>query len=152
MATKTKKDGQKKNLVGQLSDEVAERSRDIWLAGLGAFATVEEEGNKLFNTLVTRGKEREEKGKEQIDEVYKKLEERQKKVTSGVDDMLEKVEGRVEDVLTKFGVPKRKEVKELTDKVDALSERVSKLVEQMEKESDSKSKKSKSKSKSTKKS
>ena len=53
-----KQDKSKKNgsMVTQIQDDVVERSRDIWFAGLGAFATIEEEGSKFFNNLVEKGK------------------------------------------------------------------------------------------------
>ena len=45
------KDDQVKNL----SQTVRDSSRQIWLAGLGAFAKAQQEGTKLFDALVTRG-------------------------------------------------------------------------------------------------
>ncbi len=33
--------------------DVAELGRDLWMAGLGAVATVEEEGTKFYQTLTT---------------------------------------------------------------------------------------------------
>jgi len=38
-----------------LQEELTKRGRNVWLAGLGALATVESEGNKLFRWLVERG-------------------------------------------------------------------------------------------------
>lgn len=39
------------------SEDFRKYTKQIWLAGLGAFSRVEEEGNKLFETLVKVGEE-----------------------------------------------------------------------------------------------
>ncbi|HKJ31381.1 MAG TPA: phasin family protein [Balneolales bacterium] len=132
MATKSK--GKKdENLLIQFQDEVSSRSRDIWLAGLGAFATIEEEGSKFFNNLVDRGKKREKKSKEQLDEVYKKIEESQKDVSSRLEETMDMIEKKFEGVLDRMGVPTRNEVHDLMKKVDKLSDRVDTLSKNMEK-------------------
>ena len=55
--TSTKTQDKNKNPFEEMQKELADRGRDVWLAGLGALATVEEEGSKLFARLVERGKE-----------------------------------------------------------------------------------------------
>ena len=42
-------------------------TKQIWLAGLGAFSRAEEEGNKLFDSLVKVGEELESKSVEDVD-------------------------------------------------------------------------------------
>ena len=42
-------------------------AQQIWLAGLGAFALAEEEGGKLFRSLVHKGETLEQKGMEQVE-------------------------------------------------------------------------------------
>lgn len=133
MATKTK-EKKEQGMLTQFQDEVTGRSRDIWLAGLGAFATVEEEGSKFFNNLVERGKKREKKNKEQIDEVYKKIDKGQKEVTSRLEETMNMIEKKFEDALDRMGVPTRKEVQNLMTKVDKLSDRVDNLSKKMDKE------------------
>ena len=49
-----------------LQDELTEQGHKVWLAGLGALATVEEEGTKLFNRLVDRGQEFEEERRSRL--------------------------------------------------------------------------------------
>lgn len=130
---KIKKDG---SMIGQFQDDVIERSKDIWLAGLGAFATVEEEGSKLFNNLVEKGKEREDKGKKQLDKVYKEVEEGRKDIREEVSERVEKamktLEEKFEGVLDRMGIPTSKEVHDLIEKVDKLSDRVATLSKKME--------------------
>ena len=42
-------------LPREMADSVGTRGREVWLAGLGALATVEEEGTQLFTSLVKQG-------------------------------------------------------------------------------------------------
>ncbi len=101
---------------------------DIWLAGLCAVATVEEEGTNLFSTLVKRGQKLETEGKKRIVAVKEDVTTRQKAMT-------QTVEGTVYEPLLKamsrFGVPTRGEIKDLTAKVDALTHQVDLLVTKM---------------------
>ena len=46
-----------------LSKSVLESSRQIWLAGLGAFSRAQQEGRKVFDTLVKQGEVLESKTK-----------------------------------------------------------------------------------------
>ncbi len=130
---KTKKNG---SMVNQIQEDVVERSRDIWFAGLGAFATIEEEGTKFFNNLVEKGKEREEKGKKRLEGISKDIEDKRddlrKEWNSRMEDTLKMLEEKFEGVLDRMGIPTRKEVQELINKVDKLSDRVSTLSKKME--------------------
>ena len=47
--------------------DLSESVHRIWLAGLGALATAEEEGGKLFSTLVSKGKQYESTIKKPVD-------------------------------------------------------------------------------------
>jgi poly(hydroxyalkanoate) granule-associated protein len=133
MATKTRRD-QDFTLV-KLPQDLIERGRgmagkghDVWLAGLGAFAAVEEEGLSLFNDLVDRGRTVENSGRRRVVEVREELEEKGQKMTR-------EVEERVYDPFIKamrsFGVPTRGEIRELSGKVDALSRQVQQLLSRM---------------------
>lgn len=118
----------------QGQEKIMDRAREIWLAGLGVFSTMEEEGTKLFQNFVEKGKELEKRGE--------KLE---KKAREGVDSVSSYFAGKknelpsfakfVEDKLNmtfeKFGFASHQEVKELGDKVDKLSDRVAKLTKKL---------------------
>ena len=45
----------KKKTGAQLSSTVKDSAQQIWLAGLGAFSKAQEEGGKVFDTLVKEG-------------------------------------------------------------------------------------------------
>lgn len=147
--TKAAKDkAKKKEFFGllDLPDELADRGRDIWLAGLGALSMVEEEGVKLFNNLVEKGEAWEKESRKQLGVARKKLDEARGKVGTVVDDaaskgskitelddmILSTVEDTVEKVLQRLGVPTRAEVKDLAGKVENLAGEVSTLVEAIE--------------------
>ncbi len=138
---KTPKDeGTKKEFFGllEMPEELAERARDIWLAGLGALSMVEEEGTKLFNTLVEKGEAWEKEGRKQLGAAKEKLDEAREKVETAVGDAAAKtgkitdlddvifaaVEDTVEKVLQRLGVPTHAEVKDLAGKVEKLSKEV----------------------------
>ena len=57
-------------LPKDIAKEAAARGRDVWLAGLGALATVEQEGTTLFDRLVKQGETLVEKG-EKLDTHWK---------------------------------------------------------------------------------
>ncbi|MFQ5570988.1 MAG: phasin family protein [Rhodothermales bacterium] len=131
----------------ELPDDLGERGRDIWLAGLGALSTVEKEGTRLFHSLVEKGEVWEKEGRKKLGAAKKKFDAAKEKVgttvgevakkgkvPSGVDEKLfSTVEASVERALQRLGVPTRAEVKDLAGKVDALSGQVATLATVIEK-------------------
>lgn len=111
--------------------QMAGMGRDVWLAGLGAVATMEEEGSQLFTTLVKRGAKLEAEGRKKIDMVRGEVTERQKSLTHQVE---ENVYEPMLKAMSRFGVPTRGEIRELTAKVDALTKHVDMLVSKLAKE------------------
>ncbi len=109
------------------------RAKEIWLAGLGALSAVEEEGSKLFKSLVNRGTEFEKKSKDQINEMWEEVSDRFQDVEKRIGDSFEKAEDKMEknirSIVSGMGIPTRKEVKELSHKVDKLAERLEKMSE-----------------------
>lgn len=116
-----------------LQNELSERGREVWLAGLGALATVEEEGTKLFNRLIDRGQEFEAERRDEIENVTEKAREQRDEALSQIEEVGEETQSAltntVNSALERFGVPTRNEVDRLTDRVEALSQRVEELTE-----------------------
>jgi poly(hydroxyalkanoate) granule-associated protein len=118
-----------------LGKSIMESAQQIWLAGLGAFAKAQEEGTKLFDTLVREGVSLEQKTRKlalgKADEVRGAVESSVSQVkerTQETWDKLEKVfEVRVSRALGKLGVPGRKELDEIAERVEALSREIRKL-------------------------
>ena len=120
---------------GHLAKAVKESAQQIWLAGLGAFAKAQEEGQKVFNVLVKEGtsiqKRTMKMSEEKIDEVTSKVAQVAgdvQKQASGTWDKLETVfEQRVERAMARLGVPTQKEVSTLKKRVDELTVQVKRL-------------------------
>jgi poly(hydroxyalkanoate) granule-associated protein len=123
-----------------LPDEVTGRAREVWLAGLGALERLEEEGDKVFETLVQRGKRYEEARRDQIEDATESLREQQEAftedVTQRLDEATKSVEEAVSDTLSgaldQIGVPMRDEVRDLSRRVGQLSEKLEALSEMLE--------------------
>lgn len=119
-----------------LSQAVLNSSRQIWLAGLGAFAKAQAEGMKVFETLVKQGEVLETKTRRAAadtaasarDAATAKVKE-MKQGVGGTWDKLEQVfEDRVARALAKLGVHTQSDVERLAERVDALSEAVNELI------------------------
>jgi poly(hydroxyalkanoate) granule-associated protein len=114
--------------------EMVGRSRDVWLAGMGALSRAQEEGGAYFNTLVERGQKLENRGKAQVDAVRGELEERQHDLQQSVSEGIEGVSEPLLNALRRFGVPTRAEVRDLAASVDVLSKKVDSLLSRLERE------------------
>jgi poly(hydroxyalkanoate) granule-associated protein len=118
------------------SKGVLESSRQIWLAGLGAFSRAQAEGMKMFDALVRQGEAVEAKTRQAASHTaaaarsaaQAKAKEMQQ-MAGGTWDKLEKVfEDRVARALSKLGVHTQSDVDRLAERVDALSEAVNELI------------------------
>lgn len=107
-----------------LQDDLKESAHRIWLAGLGALAAAEQEGSKVFNRLVERGRDFESKGREEAKEQYDKA---RTKAESTWSDVSSKVDEAVAGALHRLGVPTRDEIRNLTQKVEELTAKVETL-------------------------
>jgi poly(hydroxyalkanoate) granule-associated protein len=116
-------------------DEVSGRAREVWLAGLGALERLEEEGDKVFETLVERGERYQDTRRDQIEEATENLRAQQEAliedVTQRLDDATASVDKAVSDTLRRIGVPTREEVRDLSRRVRELSEKLEALSEKM---------------------
>jgi poly(hydroxyalkanoate) granule-associated protein len=128
--------GEQAGEAKDISQAVLDSSRQIWLAGLGAFARAQAEGTKVFETLVKQGESLESKTRKAASDTAAmargaataKVKEVQKGV-GGTWDKLEQVfEDRVERALSKLGVYTQNDVERLTERVDVLAEAVNELV------------------------
>ena len=122
-------------LDSALAGTVKESAQQIWLAGLGAFAKTQEEGQKVFQALVKEGtgiqKRTVKMTEERMGDIggrFAKVAGQFQKQANGTWDKLETVfEERVDRALTRLGVPTRKDVAALTKRVEELTAEVSRL-------------------------
>jgi poly(hydroxyalkanoate) granule-associated protein len=127
-------DSHKKD-AAQLAGTVKESASQIWLAGLGAFAKAQEEGGKVFDTLVKEGLSIQRKtqaaAEEKISEATNRMANMATDISSkasGQWDKLETIfEDRVSKALNKLGVPTAKDIDALITRIDELNRNVAKL-------------------------
>ena len=114
-----------------LSD-VKSYARKIWLAGLGAYTKVGQEGSEYFQELVAAGQTVEKKGKkavtEKLEAANAEIDEAKSEVSSfkgRVEVQLDKVEkafdSRVASALNRIGIPSKHDVETLSAKLDELT-------------------------------
>jgi poly(hydroxyalkanoate) granule-associated protein len=114
--------------------QVMDSAQQIWLAGLGAFAKAQNEGKKVFETLVAQGAKIEERTRNVAEATIETAKEQATKtfdLASGKFDKLEQVfENRVHTSLNRLGVLTSKDVEALSSQVGELSEAVRALLAQ----------------------
>jgi poly(hydroxyalkanoate) granule-associated protein len=135
MATQKKSTGD----AGELEARVRESANRIWLAGLGAFALAEQEGGKLFKSLVKKGESIETVGRERFEQVRETVEAAadaaKERLDSATGEVRERAGGawskvereldeRVASALEKVGVPTKGEISRLTRRIEELTELV----------------------------
>jgi len=118
--------------VKDFSKQVMDSSHQIWLAGLGAFSRAQQEGMKVFETLVKQGQEIESRTKDiasaKVEEVRARTEEIKAKASGNWDKLEQVFEERVSRALNRLGVYTAKDVQALADRVGELSEAVNTLL------------------------
>jgi poly(hydroxyalkanoate) granule-associated protein len=134
-----KKKVQAKPAVADFAAPVVESAREIWLAGLGAFSVAQaesgkmiEQGNKLFEKLVSEGVKLEKKTRNVAEtavgdikgEVESKVGAVRKQAVDNWDKLENIFEGRVARVLGQLGVPTADDVNKLSARVQTLSNKV----------------------------
>lgn len=108
----------------QLSATIRESAQQIWLAGLGAFAKAQQEGNKVYDALIREGEAIQQKTRKVTED---KVTEMAAKATGTWDKLEQVFENRVARSLHSLGVPTRDEVAALTRKIAELKAELDKL-------------------------
>ena len=107
---------------------IRESANHIWLAGLGAYAKTQEEGEKMFQSLVKEGEKVEKQAKKiaeaRFEEAKGKVVEFRGKASQQFDRLEELFQERVAQVLNRLGVPTQEDIQELTKRVEALNESI----------------------------
>ena len=124
----------RKRLNRKSSLDFRKYTKQIWLAGLGAFSRAEEEGSKMFDTLVKVGEELESKTVEITDQTVNKVAEKTKESVTDTKDKVEKLLDHVVSTsLNKIGLVSAKDVQHLEGLIIALHQKVDALVEENKK-------------------
>ena len=126
MASKTlKKKVQAKPAASKLAMPVFDSARKLWYAGLGTFSVVQQdggklfdEGNKLFDKLVSEGAKLEKKtlkvAETAVDDLKDDVESRfdsvRQQINENWDDLGNKLDEGFTGTLDRFGVPTNKDL------------------------------------------
>ncbi len=131
MSKNDEKNAEQANMKDRIPAEMKESAQKIWLAGLGALSAAEQEGSKLFKTLVEKGENFESRGKVAFGDAKEDVTEAVHDARSKAESTWDKVEERLDDVvsgaLKRFGVPSREEISTLTQRVEELTRVVESL-------------------------
>jgi len=111
----------------KVHEEIKASAHKIWLAGLGALAAAEEEGSKIFNTLVEKGEGYESRGKEELAKVKDKVEGAFGKAEGSWEKLGDAFDERVAGAVKRLGVPSSEEITNLTKRVEELTLKVDQL-------------------------
>lgn len=115
-----------------LAKQVMDSAQKIWLAGLGAFSKAQEEGGKVFETLVKQGQALEKKTRavagQAVETAKAQANETVGKAAGTIDKLDQVFQDRVHRSLNKLGVLTAKDIDDLTKQVTELSESVRSLV------------------------
>ncbi|MDJ0657501.1 MAG: phasin family protein [Xanthomonadales bacterium] len=132
---KLKKLSKKRSGRKASAPSIKDSASQIWLAGLGAFNRAQEEGEKIFETLVKEGLNIESKTRKltstRVNEVRGAVEGTVSQVQATANkswDRLENIfEKRVARAMAGLGVPTAEEIRKLTKRVEELQKAVSDL-------------------------
>ena len=118
-----------KNIIeAPMAANIRESANHIWLAGLGAYAQTQEEGEKLFQSLIKEGEKFEKQARKtaeaRIDEAKGKVIEFRNKATQQIDRLEDLFQERVAQVLGRLGIPTQEDIQELAKRVEELNQSI----------------------------
>lgn len=118
-------------IAEHMADRVKESANQIWLAGLGAYSKAEEEGGKLFDSLVQDGEKLEAKTRAIVDKPLNVAKEKVETVRARATGSWEKVEKafdlRVSKALHRLNIPTRADVYSLNQRIAELEQLLGKV-------------------------
>ena len=132
MVKKLQKMSAEQKAAPHLASAVKDSAQQIWLAGLGAFSKAQEEGSKVFDTLVKEGlaiqRKTQAAAEGKISEATSRMSDMASDLQSKAGNRWDKLENIFEDrvakALGKLGVPSAQEVSALMERIDLLDQQV----------------------------
>jgi poly(hydroxyalkanoate) granule-associated protein len=111
----------------KMSEHMKESAQQIWLAGMGAFAKAQQEGTKVFETLVKDGTQLQaatQQAQAKVTEAAHKMSAMATDMGQRASGQMDKLEGifeeRVAKALQSMGLPSAQALSELEARVAAL--------------------------------
>lgn len=109
-------------------DDLDKYARQIWLAGLGAYTRLGKEGSKLFDALISEGKDAEKTASRgSLDRARHKVEKARKKLGAKFGDWETLFDKRLQGATERIGLASQAELQALTARVEALTSAVEAL-------------------------
>ena len=102
----------------QISKEILNGGRSLWLAGLGAVATVGASSRSGFETCVSLGRQREQRERDALDATLNAVSDRVRDLGEQVNTS---VHSTMSTALQRMGVPTRDEIQSLIEHVETLT-------------------------------
>lgn len=116
----------KKNNKQEALSVIKDSAQDIWLAGLGAFSTANEEGGKLFKQLIKKGSSVQKENKVRITELSERVDSLKEDAKGAMKNLSAPIEAGITSAMQRLGVPTRAEIVNLTKRVEELTKAVAK--------------------------
>ncbi|CBL46768.1 Poly granule associated protein [gamma proteobacterium HdN1] len=115
------------------SDDIKRNSHNIWLAGLGAFASIDQTGQAAFDQLVEKGQRLEtENAAEKPSGADSKLDELKMKANQTMDRIERSFDLRVSSTLNRLGITSKADVDALNARINELNALVAQLRAELE--------------------
>ena len=142
-----KKKVQAKPAISKFTAPVVDSARDVWLAGLGALSVAQtesgkliEQGNKLFDKLVSEGSKLEKKTRVDAETtvsdikggVESKIDSARQQATENWDNLANIFDERVSGALDRLGIPTTRDLNELSGHVRKMSRQATKNWKELE--------------------
>jgi poly(hydroxyalkanoate) granule-associated protein len=127
MEMPVKKKANVKDTVMDMGAELKNYGRNMWLAGLGVVAVVDEEARNVFDQLVSKGEKVEkdiEKKESVLGKTFDSATDAFKTVGKKVEDGVQKT---TETALHTMGIPTHNEIQTLIRRVEQLTRKVNDL-------------------------
>jgi poly(hydroxyalkanoate) granule-associated protein len=103
--------------------ELVDAAQKMWLAGLGVVTLAQEEGGKLFDTLIDAGKQV-EKAMPSPSAALKGASESAEQVWAKFQEL---IDAQITAALHRLGVPTKDEIDRLTHRIEQLTESIEAL-------------------------
>jgi poly(hydroxyalkanoate) granule-associated protein len=104
---------------------VEKQIHEAWLIGLGTLSTLQERGNSLYRSLLTKGTEVEAHGNEILTD---KLRQMKVSTNNNLEKLEYIIEARISEVLHHLGMANKNDIRNLYHKVDSLGRSIEELL------------------------
>jgi poly(hydroxyalkanoate) granule-associated protein len=121
------------DLMG-LASRAVQSVRNVWWAGLGVLAVAQETGAQVFDALVEEGKSWEQAQREQTEARRRQVQTLADEGAKAVEAVEQRVRDEVDEALRQVGVPRRRDLDELRERVNDLAQKLDRLSDAVEAE------------------